>query len=218
MKKIDFKTLILTCIFCLAAIFVGLWQYDALPEQVAIHFDVNNNPNNYFNKAVFVFGMPIFMVLMQVFVCVTVDLTDKHKEANKKFTGVAKWLLPVILFATYIITIVYNLGVMLDIRVWVFLLLGVMFIVLGNYLPKTVGTHKWPQRTFTEKVQRRINQIAGYVTVAYGVLFMLSTFFHWLISLLMIAFYIIFVVALMFYGWRLDKKERKEMKEKEEKQ
>ena len=91
------------------------------------------------------------------------------------------------------------------------------YFVFGNYLPKTVGTHKWPQRTFTEKVQRRINQIAGYVTVAYGVLFMLSTFFHWLISLLMITFYIIFVIAIMFYGWRLDKKERKEMKEKEEK-
>ncbi len=212
MKKIDFKTLILTCIFCLLPILIGIWQYDALPEKVAIHFDINNNPDNYFNKALFVFGMPIFMVVLEIFCSVFVDLTDKHKDANKKVTMVMKWMIPVILVVMYIITIVYNLGTKLDIRVWVMLLLGAMFILTGNYLPKTVGTNKWPQKKFTEAVQKRINRIGGYVMMAYGALFMLSIFFPPLISILVLVCLIIFLTALMFYGFALDKKERKAKK------
>ena len=209
MKKIDFKTLILTCVFCLLPILIGLWQYDALPEKVAIHFDINNNPDNYFNKALFVFGMPIFMVVLEAICSIGVDLTDKYKDANKKATIVMKWMIPVILVVMYIITIAYNLGTKLDIRVWVMLLLGAMFIVTGNYLPKTVGTNKWPQKKFTENVQRRINRIGGYVMMAYGALFMLSVFFPPLISVLVLVCLVIFLIILTIYGFSLDKKERK---------
>ncbi len=208
MKKIDFKTLILTCIFCLLPILIGLWQYDALPDKVAIHFDINNNPDNYFNKSLFVFGMPIFMAILEAICSIAVDLTDKHKEANKKVTMVMKWMIPVILVVMYIITIAYNLGTKLDIRVWVMLLLGAMFIITGNYLPKTVGTNKWPQKKFTESVQKRINRIGGYVMIVYGLMFILSVFFPPLISVLVLVFLIIFLIALTIYGFALDKKER----------
>ena len=41
MKKIDWKILIVTSLLCLAPIAIGLMYYDALPESVAIHFDIN---------------------------------------------------------------------------------------------------------------------------------------------------------------------------------
>ena len=213
MKKIDFKGLIAVCIFCLLPILVGVWQYNALPEQMAIHFDINNNPDNYFHKAVFVFGFPLFAVFLEVFCSVIIDLTDKYKDANKKVMTIFKWVFAALLNVMYVITIIYNLGTALDIRVWVMLLVGMMFVVIGNYIPKTVGSTKWPQRNFTENVLKRINRIAGYVTIFYGLLLMLSVFFVPLISFLVFGMYIIFIIALMFYGVALDKKERAKPKE-----
>lgn len=58
MKKINFKILFVTCIVCLLPIIIGLVFYNQLPEQIAIHFDINNNPDTFFPKLAFIFGMP----------------------------------------------------------------------------------------------------------------------------------------------------------------
>ena len=84
MKKIDLKILIITCLVCLLPIFLGIAFYNQLPEKVAIHFNINNEPDGYFAKTAFVFGMPVIMVAIQSFCCIVSDLDDKNKEANKK--------------------------------------------------------------------------------------------------------------------------------------
>ena len=74
MKKINVKSLVITSIVCLLPIILGLIFYNELPESIAIHWGINNNPNGYFSKPAFVFGMPIMMVALQIFCCVCSDL------------------------------------------------------------------------------------------------------------------------------------------------
>ena len=45
MKKINFDILLLTSVMCLIPILFGLYFYQELPDIVAVHFDINNNPN-----------------------------------------------------------------------------------------------------------------------------------------------------------------------------
>lgn len=91
MKKIDWKILILTMIVSLLPIGIGLAFYDDLPDNIAVHFDINNTPDNYFSKAGFVFGMPVLMAFIQLFCCVINDVSNQNKEANKKATVTFKW-------------------------------------------------------------------------------------------------------------------------------
>lgn len=44
---------------------------------------------------------------------------------------------PVIGLAVTIMMVQFNLGTALSVRRWVLLLIGVLFIAVGNYLPKT---------------------------------------------------------------------------------
>ena len=45
MKKINMKSLIITSIVCLLPIIFGLIFYNSLPENIAIHWGIDNNAN-----------------------------------------------------------------------------------------------------------------------------------------------------------------------------
>lgn len=214
MKKIDFKTLIITCIFCLLPIILGVVYYDNLPDRVAIHFDINNNPDNYFPKAIFVYLMPVFMVLIQIFCCMTTDLADKHKEANKKATRVFKWIIPFITVLLYVVTLLFNLKYVIDIRAYIMIMLGMMFIVVGNYTPKTIGGVYNKHNFKDEGVQKRITKIVSYLFIAFGILLIISVLFQPIISAIVMGFLILDMLIIMVYGYIED---RKAIKNKENK-
>ena len=202
MKRINMKMLIITSLVCLLQVLIGLFYYNQLPESIAVHFDVNNNPDNYFSKAAFIFGMPIFMMLIQVFCCVVSDLSDKNKEANKKATNVLKWLIPVLTIVLYIVTIMLALGSTLDIRKVVMFILGAMFIVMGNYTPKTKGLlHMGTKKIADENLERKINRLCGYVFIINGLMFIISTIFNPIVSVCIVGVVIVEAIVLSIYTW-----------------
>ena len=133
MKKINLKILAITSIICILPIIIGIYFYNSLPESIAIHWGINNNPNGYFVKPAFVFGMPVIMFLLQIFCCIVSDLSDKNPEANKRAVTVYKWIIPIMTVALYIVTIMYALGNNLDIRKIVVIIVGILFVICGNY-------------------------------------------------------------------------------------
>lgn len=200
MKKIDWKILIITSLLCLAPICVGLEYYDVLPENIAIHFDINNNPNNFWAKDAFVFGIPLLMLAIQVFTSILVDLNDKRKDANKKVTFVAKLMIPIITIILYGVTISYALGNMLDIRKVAMWMVGVMFIIVGNYTPKTKGnTFVKGLKVEDEVLQAKLNKIVGYMFIIDGLLAIISTFLETIFSVFVILLVILEMLVLQIW-------------------
>ena len=206
MKKIDWKVLIITSLLCLAPIVMGLAYYDVLPESIAIHFDINNNPNNFWSKNAFVFGMPLMMLVIQIFASVVVDLKDTRKDANRKITMISKLMIPIITTILYGVTISYALGNMLDIRKIAMWIVGVMFIILGNYTPKTKGnTFVKGFRVDDEVLQNKLNKIVGYMFVINGLLGIISTFFKPIFSVIVIFLIILEMLVLQIWVYRKNK-------------
>lgn len=203
MKKINFKILILTSIVCLLPIILGVYFYNELPEQVAVHFNINNEPDNYFSKQGFVFGIPFMMVAIQIFVCMVSDLSDKNPEANKKAVSIFKWIIPSITVILYIVTLMIALGKVIDIRKIAMMILGMMFIVLGNYTPKTKGMING-MRNLDEKEYKKIARILGYTFIINGLLCFISIFFNQYVSIAVVVLVVIEAIAL--YSYKLLKK------------
>jgi len=65
MKKNNY---IVTVIICLLPIFAGIILYEKLPNEIPIHFDVNNMPDNYASKNFALFGLPVIMAFFQTIV------------------------------------------------------------------------------------------------------------------------------------------------------
>lgn len=67
MKFIKWKSFIVTSFVCLLPILLGIALWENLPDTMAIHFNINNEPDNFASKGFVVFGLPFLMVILQFF-------------------------------------------------------------------------------------------------------------------------------------------------------
>ena len=211
MKKINMKSLIITSIVCLLPIICGLMFYNELPESIAIHWGIDNNPNGYFSKPAFVFGLPIMMLALQVFCCIVSDLSDKNPEANKKAVTVYKWIIPIITVVLYIVTMAVAFGNDLDIRKIVMILLGILFIISGNYMPKVRSNYYMDSKIFwvknrDEKLVNKAVKISAYGLIIFGILFILSILFKPVVSVSILVAMILFCLIIYLYVYLKSRK------------
>jgi len=208
MRKIKWKTLIITCFVCLAPIFLGVALYNELPEQIAIHFDINNNPDNFAPKGFAVFGLPVVLVLFQFFSCVVVDLAQAKSGKEDKLSRIGKWVIPAVSLIIYPTTIFYSLGNNLDIRRIAVLVVGVLFVVLGNYMPKTnhIQIMGKAQEVTGDKA-RKFLRIMSYAMVGQGLLFLITLFLPPIASIIALLLLIPFSVFCIILGVKILKKQ-----------
>ena len=197
MKFIKWKSLIITCAVCLLPIILGVAIWDNLPDTMAIHFNINNEPDNFASKGFVVFGFPFLMVLLQTFCCFINDINAfKHGE-RKKFERVIKWIIPIMSIVLQITTLGYGLGWKMDIRKVASFIVGVTLIVIGNYLPKFDYIKNYKPDT---QAARKINRFIGFETVVMGVLFIISMVFPPIASAVCIFLLIPYAIIAVIYG------------------
>lgn len=130
------KMLILTSVITLLPIVIGLILWRQLPASVAIHFGVDNQPDGYCSKAFAVFGLPVMMLFFHFICIVATNIDPKRKNISKKAFYVVMWICPVISLVVCNTLYVFNLGYKLDIGFVCGLLIGVLYLILGNFIPK----------------------------------------------------------------------------------
>ena len=70
MKKINWNFIIFTSLLCLMPICLGLYFYEELPDIMPIHYNINNEPDNWASKNFVIFALPIIMTVFQAFCCI----------------------------------------------------------------------------------------------------------------------------------------------------
>lgn len=131
------KTLILTVLVCLFPIILGIVLYNKLPEQMPIHFTINNEPDNYAPKNFALFGLPLIMATVQAVMLLFTEKVNKLKNEEKpRIVKIMEWFIPIITVFLYIIMIEVPLGSTVYVGKSVCLVLGILFMVIGNYIPK----------------------------------------------------------------------------------
>ena len=89
------------------------------------------------------------------------------------------WLVPVVSVITCMAIYGLALGMELDIGVIVNIMVGIMFIILGNYVHKvkqnyTVGM-KLPWTLNSEENWNRTNRMTGWILILSGLLFLMNS-------------------------------------------
>lgn len=173
MKFIKWKSLAITCIACLVSIIPGILLWNKLPESVAIHFNFKGEPDNFAPKAFVVFGLPLIMAVIQIFCCVINDINAAKHGSRVKFERVTKWIIPGITFILQIATLVYGTGVNLDMRRVAAVIVGIIFIIIGNYLPKFDYIKNYD---IDSEKAIKINRFLGFGNVIMGILMLITIF------------------------------------------
>ena len=173
MKFIKWKSLIITSLVCLLPILLGIALWNELPDMVAIHFNFYNEPDNYASKAFAVFVLPVMMVILQMFCCFINDINAHKHGVRKKFEMATKWIIPIMSIILQSIIFFYAIGWNIDIRKATVLMVGAVFLVTGNYLPKFDYVKNY---NLDAEKARKINRFIGFETVIMGILILLTIF------------------------------------------
>jgi len=192
MIKKNLKTMILTSIIILAPIVVGLILWDKLPAEMATHFDANGVADDWSPKELAVFGLPLFLLAVHWFCMAFTSVDPKRQNFSDKVIVLVMWLCPVVSIVGNGATYLYAMDNSVNTTPIAMLLLGCVFIVVGNYMPKmkqsyTIGI-KVPWALNSEENWNRTHRFAGYMYMLAGVVTIIGGFIQqfWLVPLALV--------------------------------
>ena len=206
MLKDNKKTLIITSILTILPILVGVFFWNRLPDVMATHFGTNNEANGFTSKAFAVFGLPLILLAVEWFGALVTSHDPKKQNISPKMFAFVLWIIPVVSLLGAATIYPYNLGYQMDITFIAELLIGIIFIVVGNYLPKarqnyTIGI-KIPWTLANEENWNRTHRMAGYLWVIGGILMVIAALTgiaktQWMIAV----FFILAIVPFVYSYW-----------------
>lgn len=168
------KTLILTSIIILLPLLAGLFLWNRLPDPIATSFDFEGVANGYSSKAFTVIVLPLFLLVMQ-WVCFFACCLDPKRRnfSNSKLFVLILFIIPAV--EVFVEAGIYGiaLGMELNIAKIMYPFLAVVFLLVGNYLPKcrpnyTMGL-KLPWTLADEENWNKTHRLAGPIWMICGV-------------------------------------------------
>ena len=205
--------LILSSIVILLPALFGIIFWNELPEQMTTHWGINGTADGWSSRAVAVFALPLCILAVH-WLCVFCTAKDPgNKGQNRKVFALVLWITPLVSLFTNGMMYAVSFGKELQPYFMTNLLLGVVFVVIGNYLPKckqnyTIGIKvKWTLEN--EENWNATHRFGGKVWVAGGLLLLLfcvclpDAIVLWVTIPVMLLLIVIPVV----YSWQYHKKQ-----------
>ena len=208
--KAEKRTMILTTLVCLLPLIAGALVYNKLPESVPVHFDFNGEPNGWAGRAVAAFGLPSLMLAINLFLPFALNADPKRQNMSEALKNVVIWTIPVLSVICSGATLAKGLGYDVKIEVILPVFMGLLFVIIGNYLPKTKQSYtmgiKLPWTLNSEENWNRTHRLAGFLWVVGGLIFIAMSFIGWTLPVFLIVLAVMTLVPIG-YSYMLYKKE-----------
>ena len=214
-RKTAFKLGLLIFLFVFA---VCLIFYKRLPSELPIYFNMNNQADSFASKEMALFGVNGFMLVLYLFCYFITNKDPKVENQGDKAINVVLIFVPILAILTSAITISYGLNYRPRIDLYLNLALSIMFILIGNYLPKTKRNYtlgiKLPWTLASDYVWEKTHRLAGYLWVIGGLVSFIGTIlFKDHISYIFVGAIIIMVYIPMIYSYLIYEKIKKQADE-----
>lgn len=168
--------LALTSAVTLLPILVGLFLWGSMPETIPVHWNAVGEIDGWGSKSMVVFGLPLFILAVHWVCVIATSLDPKSADIHGKVLHLVLWVCPFV--SLLVSTFVYSsaLGYDLSIQIIMPLVFGILFLIIGNFMPKcrqnyTVGI-KLPWTLDDPENWNRTHRFAGRLWVIGGALIM----------------------------------------------
>lgn len=177
MLKANKLILELTIVSIIGTIFV----YGYLPDTIPLHWNIQGEVDRIGGKNnVFMTALLPLVLYMLMMLFPKIDPKKKSYEKHQKAYGVTVGLIVTFLIAIHWVTIFVSLGANLDVSTVVSIGMGIMFIVIGNFMSQIRQNYFFGIRTpwtlANENVWKKTHRVGGYGFIAIGAAFILSAF------------------------------------------
>ena len=203
--------IVLTSLLTLSPLFIGLILWRKLPEQIPTHFNYLVQADQYSSKAFAVFVPSLFLFLLHLLCLFVTGKDPDNKNVSDKIMNLVIWICPLISF--YLSFIMYGNvnGSKIPAVKASAILVGAMFVFIGNYMPKcrynhTVGI-RLPWTLKDVEVWDKTHRFGGYTMLTAGMVSLFSVFFDERITSLLLLIDLLFVALIpAIYSYLLYRK------------
>ena len=214
MLKQNRKQIIASVLVLILPVLAALCLWNELPDRMPTHWNFAGEVDGWSGKGFAVFGLT-GIILAAHMICILATASDpKHQNISGKMLTLVYWICPVVSVLTSAVVYASALNVEIRMDIWPMILIGVLFIVMGNWLPKcrpnyTVGI-RLPWTIHSEDNWRKTHRMAGPVWIAGGLITWISAFLGKCGWILFAAVLILMVAAPMVYSFQLYRKSGKD--------
>lgn len=180
-------------IVILTPVIVGLVFYNQLPNRVGIHFNVEEQANGFMDRNLAIVVLPfialvIYNLLFSFFKQMTIPFLKEFML----------WLIPIFSVVIQGLILIVALGGQIQVRLTVIWLVALIFLVIGNYLPKSIGLATKNHNQSSKSVVRKL----GYLMVTMSLALLISLCFNPYTTIIILGIFVFLILSVLLPNFR----------------
>jgi len=187
------KMIFLTSLLIFIPMIAGLLLWNRLPEEIPVHFNSAGEIDNWESRSFVVFFIPLFLWAMHLLTGFISLADPKKQNISDKMFLLVLLIIPSAAVFLGIVTYSSALGIDFSANMVGNLFLGIIFIILGNYMPKsrqnyTIGI-KIPWTLNDTENWNKTHRFGGIVWFLCGIILLINAFLDiiWLVPVCIIS-------------------------------
>lgn len=194
---------------------LGWYFYSHFPAQVVTHWNFYGEADNWGKGTTNAIALPMVitgMYLLFLFLPKFDPKKERYAEFEKVY-NIFKFILILVMTLVFLASGLFNLGYNIKIQFVVPTLIGLLMIILGNYMGKLkpnwfVGI-KTPWTLSSENIWNKTHRVGGYAFIVFGIFIILTPFLPKTLGFLVFGLGILLVTVGTFgYSYWLYRKEK----------
>ncbi|WP_068268407.1 SdpI family protein [Caviibacter abscessus] len=176
------KDVLFIALLCLLPIIYGYFLYDKIPEMVPTHWNFSGEVDKYTSKFNTIVCLPLFLFISTIFAGLLTKEDPKNKDNKIKIIRLNLIILPLISNLLVISSIYAAMGYRINIAMICKIFISIIFIIIGNYIPKlkrnyTIGI-KTPWTLNDDEIWLKTHRFGGKLMILQGILILISILFN----------------------------------------
>lgn len=209
------KKAIIASVIILLPILFGLIFWNQLPDTMVRHWGADGVADGTAPKAVMVFAMPLVFLGLQWLLLWLASVLEKDNPQNSKITAICLGIVPAISVVVHIFIYSIALEKEWNLVALIPLFLGIMFVVIGNYLPKTTRNRttgiKLPWTMGNDENWNKTHRLGGKLMFWGGFALMATALLPFKISIVaMVLLIAVNLIVPTVYSYSIYKKHKAE--------
>lgn len=150
--------------------------------KIATHFNNYGEPNGWSSKAFTVFGLPLFLFVINIICAVTTETDPRRSRYPEKMMRLIYWIPAAVSWLGMFSIYSYCFGLRVEhTGIYASVFAGLLFLIMGNYMPKVKQNFflgiKLPWTYTDEDNWNKTHRFAGRLWVVCGIVMIAGSFF-----------------------------------------
>lgn len=213
-KNHKWKAIISSVVIILPILF-GLIMWNQLPATMVSHWGADGVADGSASKGFMVFGLPLILLALHWLMLLLEAAIEKSNPQNHKLVTIFYSTIPVISLEVHVFIYSVALGKNWDMFALIPVLIGAMFMFIGNYLPKVVRNRtmgiklRWTMGN--DENWQKTHRLGGKIWFWGGLVILATAFLPIKFTIVvMIAMIVVSIVVPTLYSYSIYKKHKVE--------